>query len=283
MSPGLLRQPGCFEGLLSAAVIVESHALAVLQRPHRTIDTFDIDATLASPGMNAENGDDALTSLDELLRIPTPAFPAALPVGLPTKQSFQPPVLTRLRYVVVVDLNLRVESFKGRFQVAAYVRVVGTAHDLHVLLRHRLLPQPGGFEGLCLGAEQPIAHELAASNRGHLPVTHLYLGAAVPAAPIEVGQESDLGAPSDALVDLGVEVREAVPEAREVFLQSGDSFISPVDISPKVALGFDLQSNVFQRCRVVAPVPGFHDGLHQLHVLLRHSYSPAPRLFRPRR
>src|SRR5512132_3704370 len=137
MSPGLLRQPGCFEGLLSAAVIVESHAPAFSQRPHRTIDTFDIDATLASPGMNAENGDDALTSLDELLRIPTPAFPAALPVGLPTKQSFQPPVLTRLRYVVVVDLDLRVESFKGRFQVAAYVRVVGTAHDLHVLLRHR--------------------------------------------------------------------------------------------------------------------------------------------------
>jgi hypothetical protein len=88
-----------------------------------------------------------------------------------------------------------------------------------------LLRQPGGFEGRGLGAEQPIAHELAALNRGHLPVTDLYLDAAAPAAPKAVGQEDNLVALGDALVDLGVEVREAAPEAREVPLQTGDSFI----------------------------------------------------------
>src|SRR5262249_30748460 len=52
-------------------------------------------------------------------------------------QSFQSPVRTGVRYVVV-----RVQGRESRFQVAAYVRVIRTAHDLHVLLRHRLSDSP---------------------------------------------------------------------------------------------------------------------------------------------
>src|SRR5439155_212304 len=99
----LLRQPHGFEGLFFAPVVVESHALAVSQRPHRTVDPFHINAGLATLCVNAQHGDDALTSVDELLRIPAPAFPTALPISLPTKQTFQPSVLPRVGYVVIVE------------------------------------------------------------------------------------------------------------------------------------------------------------------------------------
>ena len=38
------------------------------------------------------------------------------------------------------------------------------AHDLHVLLRHRLLRQPGGFEGFGLGREELDPHDLAVAE-----------------------------------------------------------------------------------------------------------------------
>jgi hypothetical protein len=37
-----------------------------------------------------------------------------------------------------------------RFHVALGEGVEEVTYDLHVLLRHRLLPQPHGFEGLCV-------------------------------------------------------------------------------------------------------------------------------------
>jgi hypothetical protein len=80
-----------------------------------------------------------------------------------------------------------------------------------------------------------------------MPVVHLHGNAAGLPAPIVVGQEGDLRAPSDALFDLGVEVREAAPEAREVLLQSADSFVCPVEIVPmwlSVLISGATRSNV---------------------------------------
>src|SRR5262245_47965996 len=48
----------------------------------------------------------------------------------------------------------------------------------------RLLPQPGGVEGLWLGAEQPVAHDLPLSHSQHAPITHLYLDAPAPFLPM---------------------------------------------------------------------------------------------------
>src|SRR5436305_307318 len=86
------------------------------------IDAFDIHTATAAFGVDPEDRDNTIPSLDELLWIPTPAFPTALPVGLPPKQSFQALVLTGVRYVVVVGHDLRVESCKSRFQIATSER-----------------------------------------------------------------------------------------------------------------------------------------------------------------
>ncbi len=70
---------------------------------------------------------------------------------------------------MVVDLDLPVESRKSRFQVAAYVRVVGARARFDVLLRHRLLRKADGFEGVDtvrepLHAKDPLPRRTVATN-----------------------------------------------------------------------------------------------------------------------
>ena len=54
---------------------------------------------------------------------------------------------------------------------------------LHVLLRHRLLPQPDSFEGRVPHPCSPITDALAVGDVEHLPHTKLRLHAAAAAAP----------------------------------------------------------------------------------------------------
>ena len=60
---------------------------------------------------------------------------------------------------MIVPFNLRMEELGGdpegvlRPEPGPVEGFMGASHDLDVLLRHRLLPQPGGFEGLPAEAE----------------------------------------------------------------------------------------------------------------------------------
>src|SRR5215207_11620003 len=45
------------------------------------------------------------------------------------------------------EFDLLVKDFQGALILTACEVVAQRTHDLDVLLRHRLLPQPGGFEG----------------------------------------------------------------------------------------------------------------------------------------
>jgi len=66
------RQPHGFEGLSLAPVVVEANAFAVSQGPNCAIETFDIHTAPASLGVDPEDRDDTITSIDELLRLPAP-------------------------------------------------------------------------------------------------------------------------------------------------------------------------------------------------------------------
>ena len=68
------------------------------------------------------------------------------------------------KFRLVVPLELRIRLWKQGVHVAP-VEVFEAAPDqLHVLLRHRLLRQPGGFEGSFRIAERRESE--AASGRG---------------------------------------------------------------------------------------------------------------------
>jgi hypothetical protein len=49
-----------------------------------------------------------------------------------------------------------------------------------------------------------------------------------------MGRNDDVIPGGDVFLDLGAEVNEAAPESREPLLQSGDSFIAPVDSLPSL-------------------------------------------------
>ena len=59
-------------------------------------------------------------------------------------------------------LGLRIGQGEDDFEVLTVPSIQQATDDLHVLLRHRLLPQPGGFEGFLL--------RLVERERGHLAV-----------------------------------------------------------------------------------------------------------------
>src|SRR5215211_7228975 len=80
----------------------------------------------------------------------------------------------RTRYLEQVknELDLRIERFQRPLAVPLDKRPVMASHHLDVLLRHRLLPHPGGFEGLRRVAvvlpadEQSLAGRRGSSDRG---------------------------------------------------------------------------------------------------------------------
>ena len=77
---------------------------------------------------------------------------------------------------VIDELDLRVIEAQPLLDVVGVERIDGTLDDLHVLLRHRLVAQPGGFEGpVC---ERLLA--LAISQAGHYVMVGYVACSAVP-------------------------------------------------------------------------------------------------------
>ena len=56
------------------------------------------------------------------------------------------------------------QNSRNGIQPAAVVRRERAPHDLDVLLRHRLLPQPGGFEGRVVVPEELDLADFAVAN-----------------------------------------------------------------------------------------------------------------------
>jgi hypothetical protein len=71
---------------------------------------------------------------------------------LPIDTSFE----TRPSVTVATWVTERNDTIK----VPTRVRVPQFAHDLHILMRHPLLPQPHGFEGFVLLREHAEPHDL---------------------------------------------------------------------------------------------------------------------------
>src|SRR5215217_1909199 len=173
---------------------------------------------------------------------------------------------------LVVDCRDVIE----RIDVATVGYLHGSTHQLHVLLRHRLLPQPGGFQGFaCVG--QHISNDLAASQREDAPGERIYSRAAGLATSLNVSHRDDLIARIDDPVEPNLEglkgVREAGPSTERLHPDA-------------VVVGFRKPRSAENRLALVvedvpspAPVPVlpvFDEPPHYLDVLPRHHYSDSP-------
>ena len=129
-------------------------------------DVCDLDRDLAAgaPGSRTYDDEDhhLIVAIEESLRLYYP--------GLKRRELI---VDERLRLVRTESRPLKLGSeFEVRVRLApqalpitAVQGRVAPAHDLHVLLRHRLLRQPGGFEGCLPSDEAPESEDLAASHQ----------------------------------------------------------------------------------------------------------------------
>src|SRR5215216_4551935 len=143
----LLPQPG---GCESLGRWVSHH------REHHSVTDRE-DAAIAIPELTAraalrskpviDDGHDLITPLDQLRRLEDPVVKACAQISRNPLKRFASLMGASPGSVLECDFEVWVSFPKRGVPVVPVKRAVHTADDLHVLLRHRLLPQPDGFAG----------------------------------------------------------------------------------------------------------------------------------------
>ena len=164
-------QPGGFEGLLLGRKHRQACDLPSVNVVEKRVGGLDFNpASLAPPVLHAEDEDTA-TQVTHLCDLLTPFIPGSHPSGDDRVQ-----LLASLAFAAVrsgpgsIDDHVRIEVGQRRVSVSGVEGVVHLAEDLHVLLRHRLLPQPGGCEGCDMVPNQVRAWT-------HFPLRHVWMKA----------------------------------------------------------------------------------------------------------
>src|SRR5215204_7062782 len=156
--------------------------------------------------------------------------------------------------------------------------LVHSADGFDVLLRHRLLPQPHGFEGLLRTVvylpppDFPVTH---ARDLGEGVRTNL--GSAGYALATDACHDDDIVPGVDQLFHLQTEALEVVGPCRP---EGADSVAAEVTVLIRYDVRgspFDVLVHVLERRIPVAGVERFDTPPHQVDVLLRHRPPSIPR------
>src|SRR5436190_11711713 len=167
----LVRQPYGFEGFFARWVKVHPNGPPASHCPDHREPLVDLDlAQLASPGV-MDHCDDAVTCVEHLLELEVFGLEALLPCFDKTGELQGPGVYDAVGQIGSGQIpnDLRVDQIDVFREAALVVDVDQLPNDLDVLLRHRLLREAGGFEGLGPRAEGGPPDGLAAPKPGHLP------------------------------------------------------------------------------------------------------------------
>src|SRR5215207_11697016 len=182
------------------------------------------------------------------------------------------PICGRVR----VQLNLLVESVEQRW-VVLEPALVHSADGFDVLLRHRLLPQPHGFEGLLRTVvylpppDFPVSH---ARDLGEGVRTNL--GSAGYALATDACHDDDIVPGVDQLFHFQTEALEVVGPCRP---EGADSVAAEVTVLIRYDVRgspFDVLVHVLERRIPVAGVERFDTPPHQVDVLLGHRPPSIP-------
>ena len=153
---------------------------------------------------------------------------------------------------------------------SAWLTASNAPHDLHVLLRHRLLRQPGGFEGLVRSREATAVSDLP-SRKSHRPAT---IASSLRSLDLAGHRARDGILRAPAL--LGSMPMSSSRSPRPTQSQSSAARIASTP--PTAPAGRDTLDLVRRRLRRVrsrrARSP--HSAPHNLHVLLRHRLLRQP-------
>ena len=152
--------------------------------------------------------------------------------------------------------------------------LVPASDDFDVRVRHRLLRQPDGFEGLPAVSEH-IPNDPRVAKREDGPYLRIHIRPAGSAPTLNPRKHDDVLARIDALVDPGRECLEGVrePEPSTEGL-APDSLRARVRESRGAENDFATVSEEPSSPAPVASLPMFEDVVYDLHVLLGHRLPP---------
>jgi hypothetical protein len=218
----------------------------------------------------------------KLVRLRIFNYAEVIPLARPMVVRHRQPSMTEIacgtwKLDTFVRLNGGIDVLERGFMIAPAEKLEPAHHDLHVLLRHRLLPQSHGFEGV-------LSPEIAAVRDDH-PVTQLnHHGARLRArraalrpAYANPHEREYRIAKVDQLIDL---VQKLVEDFRRQTEEGPYLVVSSVGPSHKRRrvdhihrIGVELVPG-----RLTGLVPVLHEPLDDLDVLLRHRPPSIPRL-----
>src|SRR5215211_6209351 len=147
---GLLPQPGGFEGLLPVAVVtLHPQHPPVAQRPDLEAPHPSGDPAAASSAGQPDSRNDDFARIDDLLCFDLEHIPHLMDCLDEAHEALVAAIDVWVENVLrKIDDNLGIEKLRRLHEIPLAPEAVAAAHYLNVLLRHRLLRQPGGFEGL---------------------------------------------------------------------------------------------------------------------------------------
>jgi hypothetical protein len=180
-----------------------------------------------------------------------------------------------------MPLDVGVKLGEGRFEVVRAPRFDHPPHSLDVLLRHRPLLKPGGFEGFLLGWEHRQVCDLPPVNVIGKRVGGLNFNPASLAPPVLHGEDKD---PAPQVTHLSDLLAPFIPGAHP----SGDDRVQLLVPQTSAAvrsgpgcIDDHVRVKVGQRTVGVSTVEGVVHPLHNLDVLLRHRPLSIPRERQP--
>src|SRR2546421_11607648 len=151
--------------------------------------------------------------------------------------------------------------------------LIRAGHDLHVLLRHRLLLKPHGFEGVLAVRVLLHLNRLSFPNRPHERQPLLHVQPASASGAVSAGYNDDcvsriyvlLGLDAKVLVDL----EDAPQGAVRICSDMRPRLYDTVELLP-----LEVRCDLIGRRTEVTPPPTVVDRSHDLHVLPRHRLLP---------
>src|SRR5512144_1609246 len=206
----LLREPGGFEGPVAILVEPQADCLAVAKGPN--VDRAVVERKPRVPRLScqAHGNDDALARVNDLLGVAAQVVEDRRLSLNELDESFAS--MERALQNAHLDNDVRINAPHQRQKLLAarkrrVHRFVALADGLDVLLRHRLLPQPGGFEGAVLVEVRREANHLAVAEGPDVEAMVPKLGLAPRYAPavVHLGHHALLVG-VDHLFELDVEV-----------------------------------------------------------------------------
>jgi hypothetical protein len=167
----LLLQPYGFEGFLLAGVRRPGSESAVENLEHVPVDYIDRDAATPSDRREMHLYQDGVAEVAHFHRLGVDALPCLRLHLDELGHSLRPSKQGTLQLAAADERRSPVSiwppEFRYRRGVLPIERLEEPPHNLHVLLRHRLLLQAHGFDGGLLGAKVLKAHDLPVAKLEH--------------------------------------------------------------------------------------------------------------------